>query len=399
MRETATVLHLDLDCFFVSVERLQNPALIGKPVLVGGRPESRGVVASASYESRRFGCRSAMPMAQALRRCPDALVVPARHDLYGATSRRVMALLREVTPLVEQVSVDEAYLDVAGCEIAFGPPDQIARDLQRRIAEELGLPSSLGLATNKLLAKIASGDAKPEGIRHVPPGDEAAYLAGRPVRDLPGIGPQTAQRLQQLGIVTIGELARLEEATLLRTFGQKQGASLYRKARGQDESVVEPEQARKSVSHENTFATDVADRARLERELLAQAERVAARLRKVAMHGRTVTLKLRYADFSTITRSKTLERPTDLAGPIFEAAVALLRKEWRRSRRVRLIGVGVSNLAPPIGYQLTLFDQEESRRDGAIARTLDSLRDRYGEDVVTRARLLDTEAGRDDAAS
>jgi DNA polymerase-4 len=388
-RTSTSILHLDLDSFFVSVERLQRPELVGKPVLVGGAPGERGVVASASYEARQFGCRSAMPMAQALKLCPHAIFVSSSHGLYGEYSRRVMTILEAVTPLVEKVSVDEAYLDVAGCELRFGEPLQIARMLQQHIQAELSLPASLGLATNKLLAKIASGDAKPRGIRVVPPGEEAAYLAPRPVKDIPGIGPMTAQRLQRWDIVTVGQLATLERATLVREFGEKQGESLWLKARGISTSKVEPDQPTKSISHENTFARDVHSRATLERELLEQAEHVAARLRAKGLQGRTVTLKLRHADFQTLTRSTTLDAPTDLSRPIYEAAVALLAREWGRGLSARLIGVGVSNLVGHVGYQLDLFAENPDPRDAKIAETLDDLRKRFGKDVVRRARLLD----------
>jgi DNA polymerase IV len=387
-RSSPTILHLDLDSFFVSVERLRNPALLGKPVLVGGKPDERGVVASASYEARQFGCRSAMPMAQAVRLCPHAVVVPSSHGLYGEMSRKVMALLGEVTPLVEKVSVDEAFLDVAGCELRFGDAPQIARMLQARIREHFDLPSSLGVSTNKLIAKIASGDAKPQGIRLVPAGQEAAYLAPRPVGDIPGVGPVTTQKLQRWGIVTVADLAALERSTLVREFGEKQGESLWLKARGISYSPVEPVQPTKSISHENTFARDVTERPVLERELLDQAEHVANRLRAKGMHGRTVTLKLRHADFRTVTRSLTLAAPTDLARPIYEAALALLQREWHAGLSARLIGVGISGLSEQVGYQLDLFSGEPDPREARLADTLDELRERFGKDVIKRARLL-----------
>jgi DNA polymerase IV len=387
-RASPTILHLDLDSFFVSVERLRNPALVGKPVLVGGRPDERGVVASASYEARQYGCRSAMPMARALRLCPHAVVVPSSHGIYGEMSRRVMALLGDVTPLVEKVSVDEAYLDVAGCELRFGDGPQIAHMLQARIRETFDLPSSLGVATNKLIAKIASGDAKPQGIRVVAPGHEAVYLAPRPVGDIPGVGPVTAEKLQRWGIVTAGDLAALERSTLVREFGAKQGESLWLKARGISHSPVEPVQPTKSISHENTFARDVTERAVLERELLDQAEHVANRLRAKELHGRTVTLKLRYADFRTVTRALTLTTPTDLARPIYEAALALLHREWHPGLSVRLIGVGISGLTEQVGYQMDLFSGEPDPRESRLAETLDELRERFGKDVIKRARLL-----------
>lgn len=384
-----TIIHLDLDSFFVSVERLDHPELRSVPVLVGGRPEVRGVVASASYEARRFGCRSAMPMSTALRLCPHAIVVPPRGERYREVSRQVMILLEELTPLVEKVSVDEAYLDVRGCEQRWGSPLIIAQTLQGRIRDELKLPASLGIASNKLVAKIASDLAKPAGIRLVPVGEEAVFLAPLPVNRLPGVGPTTAARLTRLGIATVGELAALSRLTLVREFGEAAGMSLYEKSHGRGPTEVEPEHRPKNISHETTFARDLASREAVERHLLEQTEAVATRLRAHRFQARTITLKLRFADFETITRSQTLEAPTDLATTIYAAARGLLTGAWKRGHAVRLVGVGVSNLVDRVGYQLELFSESSATREARLAQTLDEIRARFGNDIIKRARLLD----------
>lgn len=391
MSDQPTIIHLDLDSFFVSVERLARPDLRGVPVLVGGRPEARGVVASASYEARAFGCRSAMPMSTALRLCPQAIVVAPSRGRYSHYSRQVMALLGEITPLVEQVSVDEAYFDVRGCELRSGPPLTIAQSLQRRIRDEVGLPASFGLGANKLIAKLASEKAKPNGIFMVALGTEQHFLAPLPVRDLPGVGPATAERLRALGITTVGQVAALEQATLVRLFGEAGGTSLFEKSRAISSSPVAPEHRPKNISQETTFAHDIAHREAVERHLLAQADAVAARLRDQGFQARTITLKLRFADFTTISRSQTLPTPTDLPTPIYEAARTMLAAAWQQGRAVRLVGVGASNLLDHVGYQLDLFDQHghDEAREAKLTRTLDDLRERFGKNVVKRARLLD----------
>jgi DNA polymerase-4 len=382
---TRSIIHLDLDAFFVAVERLDNPALTGVPVIVGGRPEVRGVVASASYEARRFGVHSAMPTARALRLCPDAVVVSGHRGRYSEMSDRVMALLGEYTPLIEPISIDEAFLDVTGTEAHYGPPGKLAAAIQVRVEEELKLSASLGVGTNKLIAKIASDFRKPHGITVVEPGTEAAFLAPMPIRKLWGVGQVMERRLAELGITTIGDLARLPCDELVRRFGLASGEGLYRASHGIDESVVTPEHEAKSLSREETFARDVRDEAILRRELLRLSDEVAWRLRRHHLRARTVTLKLRYADFSTLTRQTTLSDPTDSCPVIDAHAAVLLEQAWDR-RPVRLIGVGGSNLVQG-GRQLSLFEEADGRQ-GQLEAALDHIRERYGESAIRRASLL-----------
>ncbi len=379
------ILHLDLDAFFASVEEILDPSLKGKPLIVGGSPQERGVVASASYSARAFGVRSAMPTAQALRLCPQAIVLPSRHKTYGEYSKRMMAILHEYSPLVEPLSMDEAFIDVSGCEARWGPPEELARLLQGRLAAELGLSSSIGLASNKLVAKIASDLEKPRGFVVVPHGREAEFLAPLPVEKLWGVGEVTATRLHEMGIFTIGQLAELPGAQLEARFGRR-GHDLARQAKGVDDSAVVVEREEKSLSRETTFAEDVGDPKLLRRWLLTLSESVARQLRRRGLHGRTVKLKLRYSDFETLTRQVTLETPTDLEQVIFDRAKALLDKAWDRNRRVRLIGVGVSKFDTE-ARQLTLFeDQDEAKIEKLrrLSRSVDQIRDKYGEDAIRR---------------
>lgn len=349
------IIHLDLDAFYASVEVLLDPSLAGRPVIVGGSPEARGVVASASYPARAYGVRSAMPMREALRLCPEAIVLPPRHDVYVAYSRRVMAILRQVTPLVEQLSIDEAFLDVTAPDVPWEHAVEVARTLQAHIRDEVGLSASLGVATNKLVAKIASDEGKPGGLVVVPPGEEASFLSPLPVQKLWGVGPVTAQRLRALGVGTIGELSRLPLEQLVSEFGKSQGTSLHRQARGLDERPVEPRRERKSVSHEHTFSRDVRDRGRLVEEIRRLSAGVAEGLRREGRPARTITLKLRRADFTTVTRSRTLPAPTDDAEVICATATTLFDGEWRPGEPVRLVGVRASNLTEATGYQLPLI--------------------------------------------
>ena len=382
------ILHLDLDAFFCAVEELRDPNLKGKAFAVGGSPDGRGVVASCSYPARQFGVHSAMPMAQAVRRCPDLLVVSHRHGAYGEYSRQVMAKLRALSPLVEPLSIDEAFIDVS--DLADDPAG-IARRLQETINQELKLPCSLGVATNKLLAKIANDVGKgqnrtgdyPNAITVVPPGQETAFLAPLPTRALWGVGPKTAERLAALGIHTIGDIAIWPEEDLARRFG-KHGRDLARRARGIDERPIATEHGvMKSVSKEVTFARDVADGRKLERTLWRLSEGVGRNLRRKELHGGTVKLKLRWPDFTTITRQTTLPRPTDRDDEIFAAAQSLFNREWQPGRAVRLVGVGVSGLSE--GYrQLGLWDVGSSGSDQRLQKTLDKLRLRYGRSVIRK---------------
>jgi len=384
-----TILHLDLDAFFCAVEEQLDPTLRGKAFAVGGRPESRGVVASCSYPARKFGVHSAMPMARAVKVCPDLIVVSPSFGEYRRVSREVMHRLENRTPMIEQISIDEAFLDVTGIA---GTPLDIARELQATMNEELKLPCSFGVATNKLVAKIANnigkasarGAGSPNAIQVVPPGEEAAFLAPLPMSELWGVGPKTAERLLQLNIRTIGDLARWPERELGRILG-KHGLDLAKHARGIDDRPVETEHETKSISKEVTFTRDVTDATELVRTLGSLADGVGWRLRREHLSGKTVTIKLRWSDFTTLTRQITMPQPIDQDAEINAAAQELLRLHWPRGRAVRLIGVGVSGLET-VGRQLELWQTPTSDQDRKLQATLDDLRERFGEDVIKRGR-------------
>jgi DNA polymerase-4 len=385
------ILHLDLDAFFCAVEEQRDPNLRGKALAVGGRPETRGVVASCSYAARRFGVRSAMPMARAVKLCPQLIIVPSHFDAYRAASQQVMSHLDQLTPLVEQLSIDEAFLDVSDLP---EPAEGLARRLQTTINTELNLPCSLGVATNKLVAKIANdmgkaaarSDQPPNALQVVPPGQEAAFLAPLPVEALWGVGPKTAERLHGLGLHTIGDLARWPEADLGRRFGQH-GYDLARHARGMDERLVVTEHEAKSISQETTFARDISDGLTLRETLCRQSEQVGFQLRRKGLNGSTVKLKLRWADFTTLTRQVTLEQPTNLDGDIYTAALQLFEKTWPPGKRVRLIGVAVSSFATA-GYQLGLWDDPHLDQARRLQPVLDDLRERFGRQAIQRGSQL-----------
>ncbi|MDF1501254.1 MAG: DNA polymerase IV [Anaerolineales bacterium] len=380
-----TILHVDLDAFYCSVEETLQPSLRGKAFVVGGTPEGRGVVASASYAARVYGIHSAMPTAQALRLAPDLIVVSGRHHVYSEQSRKVMAILREKAPLMQQISIDEAFLDVTGVSDSGA---SIARRLQARILDEYQLPTSWGIASNKLVAKIATEVGKPAGLVQVPPGEEAGFLAPLGVRMLWGVGPKTQERLAEIGVKTIGDLAALHPDLLRQRFGEH-GLELASRARGEDERPVVEEHDPRSISAERTFSEDIVDPVEIQQKVLRLSEQVARRLRKEERMGWTVKLKLRWPDFETITRQTKLRQPTDRVPEIFGTALALLDQAWQGGRSIRLIGVGVSDLVEPV-RQLELFDrtwEEEERLQEAI----DSIRERYGPDAVRRAGGLDAE--------
>ncbi len=379
------IIHVDMDAFFAAIEQRDNPSLRGKPVIVGGNPRGRGVVSSASYEARKYGIKSAMPCAQAQRRCPDAVFLSVDMEKYRRVSAQVMQILGRYTPLVEQVSVDEAFLDVTGSGRLFSSAEQVGHELRRCIAQELGLTGSVGVAPNKFLAKLASERVKPDGLVVVKENRILDFLAELPVTALWGVGGSTSERLHKLGIKNVGQLRQYPEQILIEHFG-KQGRHLHRLARGQDDSPVQPESQRKSVSHEVTFAEDTAAPKLLRATLLQLSERVGGRMRAQSLRGRTITLKLRFADFTTITRRETLPEPTDSDDQIYHTAAQLLVAVGRGQRKVRLLGVGVSNFEQD--SQLTLLSTTEDQRP-AVDESLDKLRARFGPDSIKRARLLE----------
>ena len=378
-----TILHVDLDAFFAAVEQRDRPELRGKPVIVGGDPRGRGVVSAASYEARAFGVHSAMSLNEAVRRCPNGVFLPVDGRRYQQASRDVMAVLRRFTPQVEPISIDEAFLDVTGSRQLFGEGATIARSIKDTVLDEVGLTVSVGVASTKLVAKIASDLRKPDGLVVVPPGDEAAFLAPLPISRLWGVGEKTAVVLADYGVRTIGDLAALAPDVVIRRFG-KHGGSLVDRARGLDPDPVHLGDPAKSVGHEHTFDTDTRDPELIERTLLGMADGVAGRLRSAGVRASTVAVKIRDSSFRTITRQRTLSEPTDMTEPIFHAALELARPEVR-GIRVRLLGVTASNLGER--EQLGLFPADDPRHRAAI-EAADTLRRRYGEGAVTRGRLV-----------
>jgi nucleotidyltransferase/DNA polymerase involved in DNA repair len=381
-----TILHVDMDAFYAAVEQRDRPELRGRPVVVGADPRGgrgRGVVSTASYEARRFGIGSAMPISQAFRLCPDAVYLPVDMEKYGAVSHEVMAVLRGFTDRVEPVSIDEAFLDVTGSRRALGSGEAIARALKQRLHAATSLTASVGVASNKLVAKVASDLRKPDGLVVVPPGTEAAFMAPLPVRRLWGIGPKMEERLLKAGIHTIGQLARQGAAVLERRFGTH-GQDLLRLARGLDDREVEahPGEA-KSVGQEHTYDRDTADRSQHRRTLLHLCDTVARRLREQRLQARTVTLKHRDEAFHTVTRAATLASPTDSGDTLFATAWRLL--EALPAAKVRLLGVYASHFEA--GKQLKLDLVEDG--DGAAAdRVRDAVARRFGDGALTRASLL-----------
>jgi DNA polymerase IV len=378
-----TILHLDMDAFYAAVEQRDDPALRGKPVIVGADPRGgrgRGVVSTASYEARRFGVGSAMPISQAYRLCPQGAFVPVDMPRYLEASRQVMAILRRYTDIVEPLSIDEAFLDVTGSARAFGPGEDIARALKRSIREETSLTASVGVAASKLVAKIASDVRKPDGLVVVPPGQEAAFLAPLPARRLWGVGPKAEERLAKLGVVTIGDLARLPPERLEHRLGTH-GLDLQQLARGIDDRPVHAEHAEaKSLGQEHTYGADTADLDRLRHTLLDLADGVARRLRSHSLRARTVTLKYRDEDFRTLTRAETLPHGTDSGDALFQAVWRLF-EGVHGSRKVRLLGLYASGFDET---QRALFPEETRPAD----RLRDIVAERFGDGVLTRASLV-----------
>lgn len=374
-----SILHIDMDAFFVSVELLDRPKLRGLPVVVGGQANQRGVVTSASYEARRFGIHSAMPLRTAGKLCPHAVFLDNRHELYSQWSDRVAAILARYSPVVEMASIDEAYLDLTGTERLLGPPLAAADRLLRDITKKTGLPCSGGLASTRLVAKIASDQAKPRGLVWVPEGSEETFLAPLSVRKIPGIGKVTEGALADLGIQTVAQLAALPLERLEATFG-RWGTALYRKARGQDTYEFFVDAEPKSISHNCTFGSDTADREMLESTLSLLTQKAGKRLRDAGLFCRTVTLTLRFTNFQAITRSHTLATPTDLDAAILAAIRELFRGAWNGSAKLRLVGVALSSFLASSSAtgQLELLDVGRREKLERLAQAADRLRDRFG---------------------
>lgn len=392
---SATILHADMDAFFVEVELLERPDLRGKPVVVGGA-SGRGVVSSASYEARAMGVRSAMPIGRALQLCPHLEMLPGHMSKYRAASKTVMDIFREITPFVEPLSIDEAFMDVAGATKLFGSPTEIARLIRARVLEGTGLPCSVGVAATKFVAKLASGKSKPNGLLVIPAEDTVAFLHQLPVGAMWGVGDATEKRLASRGIHTVFELAHTPLPVLERIVGKSSAGRLSELAWGRDNRVVETERTEKSVSHEQTFFTEVTSHPDLEREVRAQADAVGARLRKAGLVAGTIALKLRWSSFETITRQTKLTRATNTGLTIFKAASGLLNEAHRDGQAVRLIGVRADQLSEGgDGMALTLWDEQHSDEWDTAERTIDAATTKYGLDALRPASLLGRRERRD----
>jgi DNA polymerase-4 len=384
-RVTEPILHVDLDAFYASVEVLKDPSLAGKPVVVGGAG-TRGVVMSASYEARAFGIRSAMPAVRARRLCPEAVFVPPDFESYKAHSNRFREILLAVTPVVEPIALDEAFLDVSGAILLFGEPVAIGERVREQVREGVGVSCSVGVGPTKLVAKLASRRAKPDGLLAVPAGEIEAFLDPLPARALWGIGEKTTEVLSRLGVKTVGDLGRTPPVVLGRLLGEHHARDLHDLARGVDERSVVPYEAPKSVSHEETFGRDLDDEAELLREILALSQRVGARLRDDGYRARTVTLKVRLATFTTLTRSRKIDPPTDVGTDLYQVASGLFRALPGARRRIRLLGVAGTGLVPAGEEQLALLRGE---RWGEVERAMDRIEKRFGRGSAMPAALLD----------
>ena len=380
-----TIFHVDMDAFFVSVEELFDPSLKGKPVVVGGQRHERGVVSAASYDARKFGVHSAMPLRTAAKLCPQAIFVDGHPERYRECSEKVYGVLNTFSPLVEMASIDEAYLDMTGTDRLHGPPMRAAHTLHTKMKTDTQLNCSIGIGVSRLVAKVSSAKAKPNGVLWVVPGQEAKFLAPLDVRDIPGVGKVMEQNLHAMGIRQVGDLAKLEEEVLEERFG-KWGMALAGKARGEDaggwfDSAVGAQTAPKSMSHEHTFNLDTADQEQLESTLMRLSEMVGRRLREHGLHARTIQLKLRYKDFSTITRAHSRTEPTQLDTEVFAQVRALFRRNWKKGQEVRLLGVHASSFAQG-GGQIDLLESERQQRWRQALAAADRLRDRFGESSV-----------------
>jgi len=380
------IMHIDLDAFFVSVECARRPELKGKPVVVGGNPDRRGVVAASSYEARKFGIQSGMPLKTAVRLCPGAIFVSGNHSVYREVSGKFMDILGEFSPFLEPVGIDEAYLEATGFEALHGSLITMAEKIRRQVNTRLGITASVGIAGSKIVAKAASEAAKPDGVLEIPPGEDARFLAPLDIGKLQGIGKKTEAVLKAMGISTLGKLAQMQPSSLKTRLGSY-AETLILHARGIDNRPVEPPEEAKSISRETTFAEDVHHRQTLEAMLERLSEHVGASLRKRSRHARCITLKLRFADFSTITRSRTLPAPTDADQVIFAAALQMLGRALSANPlAVRLIGVGVSSLAER-GWQMDMLGSDLPRLE-KLNQAVDRIRHKYGFDSISTGRAF-----------
>jgi DNA polymerase IV len=388
------ICHVDMDAFFVSVEELFDPALKGKPVVVGGQADQRGVVAAASYAARKYGIHSAMPLRTASKLCPHAIFVEGHPTRYREYSKRVFAVLNRFSPAVEMASIDEAYLDLTGTDRLHGPPLRAAQSLHDAMKRETSLNCSLGLAASRLVAKVCSDQAKPNGVLWVLPGQEADFLAPLDVRKIPGVGRSTEEALHSIGIQRVGDLSRLDEAFLAQRFG-KWGLALAGKSKGKDaggwfDAEIGSDEDPKSISHEHTFSEDSANRAALEDTLVRLSEMVAKRLRQQGLYARTVQLKLRNEKFHTITRARTLDHATQLDHELASAILDLFRKSWDGRTPVRLLGVHAGSLYHQEG-QMNLLEEANTQRLRDTFRAVDHIRDRFGSASISLARTMHTD--------
>ena len=381
------ILHVDMDAFYASVEQRDRPDLAGKPVIVGGSAEGRGVVCAASYAARKFGVHSAMPAVTAKRLCPDGIFIPPRMSHYASVSKEIAAIFGDFTPLVEPLSLDEAFLDVRGSRDLFGDGPQIARQIKDRIRNELRLVASVGVAPNKFLAKIASDLDKPDGLTIVDPAKTQDFLDPLPVGRLWGVGKVTGGRFRDLGISTIADLRRLKQETLHELFGE-QGDHLWRLARGIDDRDVIPDRKAKSISHETTFAVDIDDREILEAWLLELSDQLGSRLRRSRLTGKVLHLKVRFSNFQTLTRSLTLANQTNVTQEIFDSAIELFRNRVDRRLPIRLLGVGMSRFDNSSMRQQSLFDESEHDQQSQLDEMSDQIRTKFGHDALSRASRL-----------
>lgn len=381
------ILHIDMDAFYASVEQLDQPELKGRCIIVGGST-SRGVVSAANYEARNHGIHSAMPIFQAKQKCPDAVFIRPRMSRYKEVSKKVMAVLQRYSPLLEQVSIDEAYMDISGCERLLGNPETIGRKIKAEILKTLGLTCSVGIAPSRFLAKIASDCNKPDGLTFIPPAQVAEFVRTLAVEKVPGVGQKTRSRLEKMGIRTLGDVNRFSKKTLCDRLGIY-GRRLLELAAGIDSTPVQPHNPHKSVSSEQTFAVDTSDQKRLSGILLQQAQEVSRQLRKLGVRARTITLKIKHADFQQVTRSTTLAAPTRSSETIFGESFRLLRR-YRLSRKIRLIGIGASNFAATGSpRQLPLFDSGKAEKGEweKVDETVDRITAKFGKQAVLRGTL------------